>query len=245
MEFIKIFFCVSLMLLTVLSSGCSREKSVIYSEYGSDTEEINMENGEEESNYEVEANIELLSLMAPRLKALNNDETLDEAAIIIDGQTITRRIVETEKVYAEFLDQEEYAIALKQRLEKTIEDKVLDIEAGRLNIEVPKGEVDDYINHIKESFALAPEMSDYLIEGAGMTEDEYYNSLEDTTYHKARRSQLLLQYVADHEEEIQSEANRRNVSYQEVADEYKEKYKSELVKKADIIILDDEVKKLF
>ncbi len=233
------------MVLTVLSSGCSGEKSIIYSEYGSDTTEITTEKGEEESNYEVEANIELLRSMAPRLKALNNDETLDEAVITVDGQAIIRRVVEIEKVYAEFLDHREYSLALKERLEKTIEDKVLDMEAERLNIEVPKSEVDDFINHIKESFAMAPEMSDYLIEGAGMTEDEYYKSLEDTTYNQGRRSKLLLKYAEDHEGEIQSEAERRNVSYQEVADEYKEKYKSELVKKADIIILDDEVKKLF
>ena len=234
---------ISLLLVSgiIFISGCNDQNKNLdnRADIVNEEESVNYWDSDNENTLLNEKMLE----MSQKLRALNSDKTMDKVVITVNGIAISKREIEAAKVFAEYSGPD--ALTVKERIEKTIKDRVLDSEAERIGITVSQKEIDEQIDSYKEYYKNGfPKDIEAVIEGMGMTEDEYYSFLSGSILKKIKRNRLWIKFRDENEAKIQEEAEKRDLSAGEIENEYKDKFETELVEKADIIILDDEVKKL-
>ena len=84
-----------------------------------------------------------------------------------------------------------------------------------------------------------------MIDGEGIDEDEYFkNNIEVAAYGIYQREALWETVKKSKEEDFKKEAEKRNVDIYSVEKEYYDLWVDELVEKAEIKILDMELRKL-
>jgi len=154
-----------------------------------------------------------------RIKQLSDVEGIDEPVIFINEFFVTKREYETEKILNDVRN-----LSLKEAIDSLIKTNIIKSETTRLGI-VPSYEgINNYLESIKEdmeSNVQGTETFFALMEGLGLTLDEFLIEQEKMAY-----DMFLMVALREHVEQM-------NKNY--------EKYIDELVKKADIRILDDEI----
>ena len=248
-------------IIAYLNGDAAKQESAINTEYNySNEDELSSEEKNREAN-------EKMFLIGQKIKAVNEDESLDEVAITVNGCSITKRSIERmkillgiEKLQAESIDDE---VSLREDIFKKIRDIVMETEAERQGIEGSQDEVDEYIewlrktnekysidytkkaseNSITENSFSDPIQAFYAgVELLSM--DEYYSETAESLYKASVRDNLWQSYREKYENEIQREAEQRNVSIADVEKEYRTNYEIELIKRAKIEVLDPEVKEI-
>lgn len=175
-----------------------------------------------------------------RLKSLSNISGINEPVIIVNNKAITRKDIEIERIYIDYLD----SITLKDRIELLIKNTVLTIEANNLGIEPSQENIMAYMENIKKAMNYDDGQISGYMDGMGITEEEHIASNENIAYNMYQREALWQKVKQPLENKIVKEAKKRNVSLTEVEREYYEKYVDDLVENADIKFLDNEIKKL-
>ena len=188
-------------------------------------------------NYEEEKNI--MYSMGIRMRKVSNDPEKDKIVILVNGQAITKEEVEGKKIVSEFS-----SIPIKDQLNKLIRERVMSLEAVRLDIKPDKKKLSSYIEETREFLKTGEAVAiNAYIEGRGITQDEYLELLEEEQY-KIEQRVALWESVRS-VSEITEESKKRGVSFGDVDYEYYEKYVDELMKNADIEFLDPEIERIF
>jgi len=161
-----------------------------------------------------------------RMAELSLVSGLDVPAVLVDGEVITKREVEAQRVAIEVRDT---SVSLKEGVGALIAMSVLRVEAARLGIE-PSYRMRLYLEQAREGLETdgsGVELILAYIEGAEMTHEEFWEGFERETYNRFLRGAFI-----DYLEEAAP-----GVSL--------ERYVDRLVARAEIEILDPELKELF
>lgn len=162
-------------------------------------------------------------LLGQKIKALSDDPEMNKVVIIVDGYEITKKDVEAERINSTMTNSGTF----EERVEELIRVTVLNAEAERLGILPSQDRIDNYLAQVKTG--LEEGKNDFFvgyIEGMGITQDEYFKNIEDVTYKIFQREALWNQ--------VSPEGKYGNY----------DDYSKYLVDKADIQILDPELKKM-
>ena len=165
-----------------------------------------------------------LSLGA-EIRELNSISGMDEPVILVNGYPITKKEIETQKIYSKYLGKE----TLKESIDSLIRARVAKTEAMRLDIQPSREKIDAYLKQVDETLknkAVGTETIFAYMEGAGITQEEYLSTLEETSYDMFQREALW--------ESVKASQNDKDY----------EQYMDELVCNAEIEILDPEVEEL-
>jgi len=189
---------------------------------------------------------------AEQEKLLAENPELDTVAMIVDGDEISKREIEQSKLAAlTRVNNEVVEIDLhqeeKREIIELVRNAVVNAEAKRKGIQPKQEDIDQYINEQREMFNI-PESNTVInlyIKASGLTEEEYWNNMGKAKYISMQRSMLYESVMTPLEEDINIEAGERGAIVADVRTEYWEKYIDELVSKAEIEILDPELKALF
>ena len=131
---------------------------------------------------------------------------------------------------------------------KIIQNEVLRQQAVELGIEPSMDEIEADVKwKIEILQSEQNDVSEYVngcLVGSGMTMEEYADKQIEEAYLSKQREELWRVIIANEGEEIEKEAVERKVSVQEAEKEYFEKYVENLVSKADIEYLDDNLEQL-
>ena len=114
-----------------------------------------------------------LSLGA-EIRELNSISGMDEPVILVNGYPITKKEIETQKIYSKYLGKA-----------KT--------EAMRLDIQPSREKIDAYLKQVDETLknkAVGTETIFAYMEGAGITQEAYLSMLEETSYDMFQRKAL-------------------------------------------------------
>ena len=166
-------------------SGCSYKKTV-------ERNEIEMY----ESNEEVSTqkpieitNTDAWTKIGEEIRKLDDISGIDETVIIVNGQSITKKEIETQKIYAKNLGDK----TLNDYIKSIIRDKVIKAEAIRLDIEPLQESIDVYLNHVDvvlEEKAVGTETVFALMEGMKISKKEYLALQEKVAYDMYQREAL-------------------------------------------------------
>lgn len=185
-----------------------------------------------------------------RLLAENSE--LDTVAMIVDGDEISKREIEQSKLAAlTRVNNEVVEIDLhqeeKREIIELVRNAVVNVEAKRKGIQPKQEDIDQYINEQREMFNIPKSNSviNLYIKASGLTEEEYWNNMRKSKYISMQRSMLYESVMTPLEDEINAEVEETGVFAAKLKIEYWEKYIDELVSKAEIEILDPELKVLF
>lgn len=224
-----------IIVVLLFLQGCSFQNQYI------NTSDIDKVSSDMVATSDIDSYKEIYYSLGIKLKALSDMPNIDEPAIIVNSLTITRRDIEIAKIHGEFTKD----FSLKEKIWGMIREKVEIADAIRLNIEPNYEELYDYLERTKN--ALNENLDDKEVIQAYMdamqlTEEEYFNSLEEIEYINYQR--MAWWETVKPKEIILSEAKKRNIDVNDIDYEYREKYVDELVKKAEIEILDSEIQKV-
>lgn len=166
-------------------SGCSYKKTV-------ERNEIEMY----ESNEEVSTqkpieitNTDAWTKIGEEIRKLDDISGIDETVIMVNGQSITKKEIETQKIYAKNLGDK----TLNDYIKSIIRDKVIKAEAIRLDIEPLQESIDVYLNHVDmvlEEKAVGTETVFALMEGMKISKKEYLALQEKVAYDMYQREAL-------------------------------------------------------
>lgn len=174
--------------------------------------------------YDEETQKELWYSVGVKCKELSTVPGIDDPVILVNGLQITKRTVEFQKALQILPNSK----PLKDEIISIVRSKVVQSEAIKRGIQPSQESIDAYLEQNldvlkNEAPGSAPILA--YIEGMGMTIEEYMETQEELAYNMYQRSALWLSVEATQE------------SY--------DKFVDELVEKADIEILDSEIKSLF
>ena len=189
---------------------------------------------------------------AEQEKLLAENSELDTVAMIVDGDEISKREIEQSKLAAlTRVNNEVVEIDLhqeeKREIIELVRNAVVNAEAKRKGIQPKQEDIDQYINEQREMFNIPKSNSviNLYIKASGLTEEEYWNNMGKSKYISMQRSMLYESVMTPLEDEINAEVEETGVFAAKLKIEYWEKYIDELVSKAEIEILDPELKVLF
>ena len=166
---------------------------------------------------------ELWYSIGARIKGISMIQGIDDPAILVNGYSITKKEIETQKI----LKDAPNSSSLKENINLMIRAKVVWAEAIRLGIQPSQDRINAYVEQSKEGLGEGtPEMILSYIEGMGITQEEYLAMLEKAAYEMFQK-EALWTFV---------ESSQKDKDY--------ERYVDGLVKKANIEILDPDIKKL-
>lgn len=161
--------------------------------------------------------------LGEKIRVLSGNPEMTNVVIVVDGYNITKKEVETERIMSTMPNSGTF----EERVEELIRVIVFQAEAERLGIFPSQDRINKLLEQSKTG--LEEGKNDFLlgyIEGMGITQDEYFEKLEDVSYKMFQREALWNQVCAEGEYD----------SYDE--------YSKKLVEKANIQILDPELKQL-
>lgn len=182
--------------------------------------------------------------MGVKIRELESIPGIDDIVLVVNGCHITKKDIEKEKIVEE--NEEKYSP--KELVLKVMREKVVISEAIKMKIGPPKDKINAYIEQIrailKSNSDIALALQSYM-EGMEITIEQYLTILEQKEYENYQRIGLWeMVKSVEKDEQIQKEANDRGVSVGVVDAEYYEKYVDELMDKAEIQILDEEIARI-
>ncbi|MBE7032481.1 MAG: hypothetical protein E7401_05925 [Ruminococcaceae bacterium] len=166
-------------------SGCSYKKTV-------ERNEIEMYESNEEMSTQkpIEiTNTDAWTKIGEEIRKLDDISGIDETAIMVNGQSITKKEIETQKIYAKNLGDK----TLNDYIKSIIRDKVIKAEAVRLGIEPAQESIDEYLNQVDmalEQKAVGTETVFALMEGMKISKKEYLTLQEKVAYDMYQREAL-------------------------------------------------------
>ncbi len=179
-----------------------------------------------EPNMEQEKIIEIMYDNGVKIKALSDVVGIDEPAILVNNQPITKREIETAIIL-----NDHKGTPVKKTIAFFIRTKALELEAERLGIQPSEDKLNTYLSQIRAAFKSEDTVGNELIfaylDGMNVTIEEYLTSYEQVAYRLLRRGALW--------ESIEKTGKFKDL----------EEYGNELVKKAKIEILDPDIEKIF
>ena len=204
---------------------------------------INEESSIIEDSHSIDISIqkERAFRLGKKIKELDNIQGINDTVILVNGCAITKKDVEKKKIHGEFSN----SFSLKNGIEELIQEKAIETEAIRLEIEPSKDEINNYLEMVRSSIESNPnsvEIQNAYLEGRGITREEYFKELEKVEYKNFQHTALW--EAVKPKEKIQSEATERNIDVNDVDSEYHAKYISDLVDKSQISIFDSEIKEI-
>lgn len=177
------------------------------------------------------------------ISSLSNIPEIEKDAVIVNGKSISKKDIEIEKIQIKY---SESNITLKERITVLIKNMVLTSEANRLKIEPSQKDIASYMDNIKISIEHDNGQISGYINGTGITIEEFILTNEKMAYNMYQRRELWKSVKSKKiNKQIQKEAEDREISFDVVDKEYYEKYAEELMSKANIQILDEELKIMF
>lgn len=184
---------------------------------------------------------EIYFTIGSKLRSLSDIPGIDDPVMLINENAITKKDVESEKIYIEYL----HSITLKERIELLIKNMVLTIEARKLGIEPVQEDIINHMENIKKANDYDDGQISGYIDGMGITKEEYLDVNEELAYNMYQRQALWQTVKKSMENEITRESKKRGLPISDVEKEYYEKYVDVLLEGADVEILDAEIKKFF
>lgn len=137
----------------------------------------------------VRTNAETMRLVGEKIKELDDFPEMNQAAVLVNGQTITRKEVEAMKIWCQYTGGD----SLEDRIRGAIQKIVINTEADRLGIEPSQDKIDAYMKEEKTVFETNAVGTEYIIsymEGMGMKKEEYFKELEKSAYNMFQRDAL-------------------------------------------------------
>lgn len=156
------------------------------------------------------------------IKALDDISGIDETVILVDDYPITRKTFEVQRIYTKYIKN----TTLKEAIEEIIKNTAIKAEAERLNIQPSEEKIDAYIESVDSTLredVTGAEIDIALIEGLGITREEYILQQREIAYNMYQREALWLSV----------EDSQKDKDY--------DQYMDEIAKKADVEILDEEI----
>ena len=172
------------------------------------------------------------------IRELDNIPGIDNPAILINGLPVARREVEVRNIHINFPFGTEQ---LSEIVRPIIRDEVALQEAIRLGLEVSQDSLERRISAFKQNLESIKEILEKRIEGLGVTEEEYLAEQEKRIYNDILIFELSVYVRNTKADAISAEADRRDVLFVVVAQEFFERYVDDLVDQATIDILDPEI----
>ena len=216
-----------LFLFAFLITGCvgqkQKEDFSVYAKQMDYIDDTLMQN----QNMGETANVtEMMFSAGVKIKALSDVPGIDDPAILVNGISITKREIETQSI----LDNVQGSFPLKETIDILIRTRAMQAEAIILGIEPSQDKIDNFLEHTKRGFGSDAEGGEEIygyLKGMEITMEEYLTTLEEVVYVMFQCEDLWASV----------EPSRKFKSYEEYIDT--------LVAKANIEILDPEIKKLF
>lgn len=128
-------------------------------------------------------------LVGAEIKKLDNVPGIDEPAIIVNGHNITKKEIEIQKIYSEYIQNE----TLKDAVNSMIRMAAVQSEAIRLDVKPQKEKVETYLKQTNDSLNKkinGTETIFYYMQGLGISQEEYIDMLEETAYDMFQREAL-------------------------------------------------------
>lgn len=206
------------IILIFCLSGCSYKKTVERNEI-----EVYESNKEVSTQKPIDiTNTDTWTKIGEEIRKLDDISGIDETALIVNGQSITKKEIEIQKIYTKNLEDK----TLNDYIKSIIRDKVIKAEAIRLGIEPLQESIDVYLNHVDmalEEKAVGTETVFALIEGMKISKKEYLALQKKVAYDMYQREAL--------QKAVESTQQEKNY----------EEYIDTLVENATITVLDSEM----
>ena len=207
------------------SSGCSSGRENKNVDFMSSAIQVNSNEEDYIGLTEKEAKEIGISVGMKNKELLSSVSDVDEPAILVNGIAITNRTI----CYQKAMQLYPGIGTLKDNIVSIVRTKVVQSEAIKKNIEPSQKDIDAYLQEelktFKEGTTFGLDFEVGYIEGMGITIEEYIESRKQMIYDMYQRNQFW-------------------ASVQPI-EKNKEEYIDDLVKKAEIEILDPEIKQLF
>ena len=185
---------------------------------------------------------ELFHSVGEKIRELDAILEIDDPAFFINGHPISRREIEISRIWNDISPN---ASSLRESIDSIIRDNVLLQEAQRQNLQPSLERISNYIEPLRLFVEEGNEWILAQIEGMGLTEEAFFAEQEKLAYNMFLREALWLPIYVEQKNEIEAEANRRNVNYDIVVQEFYAKFADDLVRQANIEILDPAIRELF
>ena len=212
-----------LLLIILCFSGCVQKEESMNAVF---SENMNSEEKNDRiTNGETTNDVHLWTEIGQKIKNLESLSNINEAVIIVNGYNITKKDVETQKIYAEFLKDED----IREKIYGLIKTKVIETEAKRLGISPDEEAINEYIKQSKDALEKGETGTEILLAlmtGLGVTTEEYLSILREEIY-TLYQSSALQQHL---------EQRENNFDYSI--------YTEDLVNKAEVEFLDEELEKM-
>ena len=209
---LKNIFTMNIIISAIFFGGCA--KSEVRVETTEIAETVNSEETVNDTDSETEMTTgdeETWKLLGEEIRKLDDIPDIDEAAIYVNGQVVTKKEIEIEKINAQYLKN----FSLSERLQTLFRNKICKAEAIHLNIEPSQESIDTYLKQTLMTLnekAVGTEVILAYLEGLGVTTEEYIVMLEKTAYDMYQR-EALRAYV---------ETSGKGKSYEQYVDELAE-----------------------
>ncbi len=215
---------VSFMLIVpIFLVGCTKQENKNIEFMSSAIQKYDYEASESTLNNDEELN-DLWFSVGLKYKELSSVPGIDDPVIIVNGLNITRKTIEYQKA----LQMLPNSKPLKDEIVSIVRQKVVQSEAIKRGIKPSQESIDEYLkgemDALKEEIPGTETILSY-IKGMGITIEEYIETQEELAYSMYQRSELWLSV--------------------EDTQESHDKFVDSLVEKAEIEILDPEIKSLF
>jgi len=189
-------------------------------------------------------------IIGRRIRELSLIPGIDEPAILVNGDPITRREINTRNIRANYPNRnsqpfdEIINIMLRQTVAlQEAQQRGLQPIPGRLHAGM------ETLRRLREDM---PEIISAHIEGLGISEDEYFNMRKESEYNSVLIDALAESIIETHTDEIRVAADIRMEETDEalhraffiVSQEFVRDYFDNLVEQANIEILDPEIREL-
>ncbi len=218
-SFLAVVLMLGLLVLASCKAGEAYEINQMFLSSALTEEAPAVDESQLTGEYNEEERIEEMRSAGAQLKKALEAADIDEPVITVNDITITKKTLELQKALATTSGN----VSIRRELIQLVRDKVAQSEAERLGIEPSQESVDQYIQmntEVLKNKVPGSELMLAYIDGLDITIEEYFEEQKDGIY-------SLLQRVAFRESLPEDE------NYDELVDE--------LIKKADIEILDPQL----
>lgn len=165
-------------------------------------------------------------LLGRKIYELSEIDGINDTAVYVNGYPITRKEISSQVIISEILNEP----SPTQRVQKLIRNKVVETEAVKRDIKPSMEIVEEYLKQTKEVLNGKDGVAiNNYIEGRNITQQEYIDELKDS------------EYIVQQRVELWNNIRETNESYSE--NDY-EKYVDGLMKKAKIVYVDEDIKKI-
>lgn len=241
--YVKRLLSTGIIVAIIIFSGCNKTG------YSKDyVLEYNRGNGQEQatvigmmSDDSLENTYEIMFEYGSKHEAIENSKDRNEVVITVNGLPIYKSTIEMVKVDKEIFGGD----SIKEKIDQVIINKILESEAKRLGIKCTKKDIAKSLEALKMQYSYGSNIK-YIqgyLDARNMSVDEYIDQCGGNFIATGTRVKLRSQYLSSISTEVEK-VKKTSKNQDNVENEYWEKYKEELVKKAEIKVLDEDVMKM-